>query len=76
MFATPSMGLHFEYMLGTVIYAFIGLLLLLAFTFIFDKLMGIDFKKELFEDQNTALGIWLAGLSIGMAIIIAASIHG
>ena len=33
-------------------------------------------RKEIEEDQNTALGIVIGSVMLGIAIIIAASIHG
>ena len=33
-------------------------------------------RKEIEEDQNTALGVIVGSVIIGLAIVIAASIHG
>jgi uncharacterized membrane protein YjfL (UPF0719 family) len=57
---------------STVLYGVIGLLITLAGYFIFDKVVGLDLKRELVEDQNTALGIMLAGVFIGCSIVVAA----
>jgi uncharacterized membrane protein YjfL (UPF0719 family) len=62
-------------MLSTVVYALIGMLVFgLAFA-IFNKLMPFSIRKEIEEDQNTALGVVIGSFLIGLAIIIAASIH-
>jgi uncharacterized membrane protein YjfL (UPF0719 family) len=42
---------------------------------IFDKITPGSLWKELLEDQNTALGVLMAGVAIAIAIIIAAAIH-
>lgn len=60
---------------AAVIYALLGIaIFVLAFT-VFDKFTPGVLWKELLEDQNTALGTLMAGIAIGLAIIIAAAIH-
>jgi putative membrane protein len=44
--------------------------------FLMSKLMPLPFWKEIEEDQNTALGIMVGSIVIGISIIIAAAIHG
>jgi hypothetical protein len=59
-------------LVSTLIYGLIGIILAVAGYFVFDRLLGLDLKRELVEDQNTALGIMLAGVFIGIAIVVAA----
>jgi putative membrane protein len=47
----------------------------LAF-FVMTKLTPFSIRKEIEDDQNTALGIIIGAVLIGLSIIIAASIHG
>ena len=47
----------------------------LAF-WIMTKLAPFSFRKEIEEDQNISLGIIIAGVMIGLALIISAAIHG
>jgi uncharacterized membrane protein YjfL (UPF0719 family) len=61
--------------LSSVVYASIGMLLMIAFIAIFDKVFKLQIQKELFKDQNVAFGIVLAGVAIAIAIIIAAAIN-
>jgi uncharacterized membrane protein YjfL (UPF0719 family) len=62
-------------LLSTVVYAAIGMLVFgLAFA-IFNKLMPFSVRKEIEEDQNTALGVVIGSFLMGLAIIIAAAIH-
>lgn len=69
-------ALKFDYIIATVIYALIGMLIFgLAFV-IFNRLMPFSVRKEIEEDQNTALGVIIGAVLIGMSIIIASAIHG
>jgi putative membrane protein len=61
-------------MLATVIYSFIGILVFLAAYWLLDKLTPFSIKKEIEEDQNTALGIIIGSCFIALSIIIAAAI--
>ncbi len=58
--------------LSTIIYGLIGISLCVAGYFAFDKIAGLSLKRELVEDQNLALGIMLAGVFIGIAIVVGA----
>lgn len=60
---------------ASIFYAFLGLLLMVVFIALIDKVLKLNFRKELLEDQNTALAILIAGISIGISVIIAAAIH-
>jgi uncharacterized membrane protein YjfL (UPF0719 family) len=67
-----SNDLNWYPLLSTFIYGLIGIVLAVAGYFVFDRLLGLDLRRELVEDQNTALGIMLAGVFIGIAIVVAA----
>ena len=60
----------------TVSYVLIGLLFFAAAFWIIARVSPFSLRKEIEEDQNTSLGIILASVFIGIAIIIAAAIHG
>ena len=64
--------LSWQPMVATVIYGIIGIALASLGYFVFDRLMKLDLRRELVEDQNTALAIMLAGVFIGISIIVAA----
>ncbi|HEY86194.1 MAG TPA: DUF350 domain-containing protein [Chloroflexi bacterium] len=59
---------------SSVVYGLLGIALAILGYFAFDKLAQLDLKRELVEDQNIALGIMLAGVFIGIAIVVAAAI--
>ncbi|MBI4911645.1 MAG: DUF350 domain-containing protein [Acidobacteria bacterium] len=59
-----------------VVFALLGLVLFGAMFLIIVKVSPFSIRKELEEDQNIALGILLGSMILGMAIILAAAIHG
>ena len=61
--------------LAALIFALLGIVLFVVGFWIFDRLTPGSLWKELLEDQNTALGVLMAGVAIAIAIIIAAAIH-
>lgn len=61
---------------AAVIYSAIGLVVLTVAIVLMSKLMPLPFWKEIEEDQNTALGVMVGSIVIGISIIIAAAIHG
>lgn len=61
---------------AAIIFAVIGLVVLAASIVLMSKLMPLPFWKEIEEDQNTALGVMVGSIVIGISIIIAAAIHG
>lgn len=61
-------------MISTVSFVLIGLIFLALAFFVLSKL--IPLRKEIEEDQNTALGIIIGAIIIGISMIISAAIHG
>jgi uncharacterized membrane protein YjfL (UPF0719 family) len=63
-----------EVVVTALVFVFIGVILF-AVTY---GVLGLIFpiKKEIEEDQNTALGIVIGAIMIGVAIIIAGAIGG
>lgn len=66
----------FEVLATTIIFVVIGLVVFAIAFFVLDKVTPFSIQKEIEEDQNTALGIVIGALLIGIAIIIAAAIQG
>lgn len=63
-----------EVLVTTLIFVFIGLVI---FSIAYGVLGFIyPIKKEIEEDQNTALGIVIGSIMIGLALIISAAIQG
>ena len=63
-----------EVLVTTLIFVAIGLVFFAVAYGILSRIYPI--KKEIEEDQNTALGIVIGSIMIGIAIIIAAAIQG
>ena len=63
-----------EVLVTTLIFVFIGIVFFAIAYGILSRIYPI--KKEIEEDQNTALGIVIGSIMIGIAIIIAAAIQG
>jgi uncharacterized membrane protein YjfL (UPF0719 family) len=63
-----------EVLVTTLIFVFIGLVI---FSIAYGVLSFMyPLKKEIEEDQNTALGIVIGSIMIGLAMIISAAIQG
>ena len=60
--------------LSTVVYGVLGILLSILGYKVYDLITPFSLTKELEEDQNTAVGIVVAGMIIGVSIIVAAAI--
>jgi putative membrane protein len=63
-----------EVIVSALIFVFIGLIFFAFAYFIMSRIFPM--RKEIEEDQNTALGLVIGSIMIGIAIIIAAAIHG
>ncbi|MCY7377399.1 MAG: DUF350 domain-containing protein [Pyrinomonadaceae bacterium] len=63
-----------EVLVTTLIFVFIGIVFFAVAYGILSRMFSI--KKEIEEDHNTALGIVIGSIMIGIAIIIAAAIQG
>lgn len=65
-----------KFIVGALVYSFLGLIILALAVFIFDKLTPGNLWKEIFEEHNTALAIIVGSMSLAIAHIIASAIHG
>ena len=62
--------------LVTLAYTVFGLVMFGVAFWIMVKLTPFSIRKEVEEDQNVALAILIGAVMLGLAIIIAATIHG
>jgi uncharacterized membrane protein YjfL (UPF0719 family) len=62
--------------LATLVYSAIGIVIFIVAYRVAEKLLPFDLDKELAEDQNTAVGVLMGSVMIGLALIIASAIHG
>ncbi len=60
----------------TLVFTLIGLVLFAIAFWIIVKVSPFSIRKEIEDDQNIALGIVIASVIIGIALIVAAAVHG
>jgi uncharacterized membrane protein YjfL (UPF0719 family) len=63
-------------MVSSAAFAGIGVVVFAAAFWVMTKVAPFSFRKEIEEDQNISLGIIVAGVLIGLALIISAAIQG
>ena len=61
---------------GSMLYAFIGVLVFWVCFIVIDKLTPYKLWHEIVEKQNLALAIVVAAMCISIGLIVAAAIHG
>jgi len=62
--------------LVTLAYTVFGIIVFGVAFWIITKLVPFSMRKEIEDDQNTALAILVGAVLLGLAIIIASTIHG
>ena len=65
-----------DVVLGTVLYAVIGVAILWVSFAVIDKLTPYKLWDQIVEHKNIALAIVVAGMFIAIGLIVAAAIHG
>ncbi len=65
-----------DLIIETLAFTIVGLFLFALAFWIIVKVSPFSIRKELEEDQNIALGIVIASVIIGIALIVAAAVHG
>lgn len=63
-------------MLASLLYSILGVIVFWVCFILIDKLTPYDLWKGLVEDKNQALATVVGAMCLGIAIIIAAAIHG
>ena len=70
------MDIQVNEILEVLIYSGIGVMVFAIAFFVMVKLSPFSVQKEIEEDQNTALGIVMGSVIIGLALIIASVVSG
>ena len=65
-----------EAVLSSAVFATVGLAVFAVAFWIMTKIAPFSVKKEIEDDQNVALAVIMAGVLIGISLIIAAAVHG
>ncbi len=60
----------------TFVYSAVGMIVFVFFFMLVVKTSPFPIIKEIEEDQNVALAILMGAVLLGLAIIIAAAVHG
>lgn len=66
---------HFEALLNALVFAVLGVVILVVSFMLWDKITPYDLWKEIIEKHNTALAIFAGFMALGIAIIVAAAVH-
>lgn len=59
-----------------VVFSAVGIVVFALAFAVIARIVPFSLRKEIEEDQNTALGILLGSIIIGLSIIIGSAIHG
>ena len=68
-----SLGKH---LVSSLVFSLVGLGVFSLGIQVLKFLFPFDMKKEIETDQNTAFGIVIGSFILGLALIIAAAVHG
>lgn len=67
---------NYKYIVASLVYAVLGILILVVAFWILEKITPENLWKEIIEEHNIALAIVCAAFIIAVAIIVSSSIHG
>lgn len=65
-----------EAVLSTLAFATLGIVVFAAAFWLMNKLAPFSLKKEIEDDQNVALAVIMAGILIGISLIISGAVSG
>ncbi|HWN97915.1 MAG TPA: DUF350 domain-containing protein [Blastocatellia bacterium] len=65
-----------DLIVATLVFSLIGLVLFALAFWIIGKISPFSIRREIEDDQNVALGIVIGAVIIGIALIVAAAVHG
>ncbi len=71
-----GLGLLIRHLLAAAVFSALGIVIFGVSIVILARCLPFSLRKEIEEDQNMALAIIIAGVFIGIALIIAAAIVG
>jgi len=70
-----NLEFHLSAFINAIIYAILGVVILVLSFTLWDKITPYDLWKEIVEKHNTALAIFSGLMALGIAIIIASAVH-
>lgn len=66
---------HIDAVLNALIFAVLGVVILVVSFMLWDRITPYDLWKEIIEKHNMALAIFAGFMALGIAIIVAAAVH-
>jgi uncharacterized membrane protein YjfL (UPF0719 family) len=72
----PDMAPMLKMVVSSLIFVGIGMVMFLIAFFLITKITPFSIRKEIEEDQNTALAVVIGAVILGLSHIISAAIHG
>jgi putative membrane protein len=70
------MSFNWGAFVNSLVYTILGVVVFWLTFVVVDKITPYDLWKELVEEKNVALAIVVGAMCVGIAIIVAAAIHG
>lgn len=67
--------LHWPHVLASVVYSFVGIILLIIAFWVVEMITPENIWKEVSQNKNVALAIVIASFILGISLIIASAIH-
>lgn len=71
-----GLALLLRHLIAAAVFSLMGIAIFAVSVWVLSKCLPFSMRKEIEEDQNVAFGIIIAGMFIGIALIIAAAIVG
>ena len=68
--------INLSYVVNAIVFSFLGVFIFWVSFRLIDRLTPYLLWKEIIEEHNIALAIIVGSVSLGICLIIAASIHG
>ena len=62
--------------MSSLVFSLIGIIIFAFAFWLIGKISPFSIRKELEDDQNVALGIVIAAVILGVALVVSAAIHG
>ncbi len=64
-----------QFLVNSLVFSILGVIVFWISFIIIDKITPYDLWKEIIEKQNLALSIVVASMCLGIALIVASSVH-
>ncbi|BBL71109.1 DUF350 domain-containing protein [Methylogaea oryzae] len=68
--------LHLDWLLNALVFSLLGVVVFWVSFVVIDKLTPYDLWREIIKERNQPLATIVAAMCLGVAIIVAAAIHG